>query len=74
MSEKKEKTAVELLMSKLPIGVLVMLAEKGVIEDVYKLQKEQIMEAYRSGVQDYKFHHAGETIRMEEYYKNTYEH
>lgn len=35
-------------------------------------EKEQIMEAYRSGVQDYKFHHQGEIIRMEEYYKKTY--
>ena len=35
-------------------------------------EKEQIMEAYRQGLQDYTKHDEGEVIRKEQYYNKTY--
>jgi hypothetical protein len=35
-------------------------------------EKEQIMEAYRQGLQDYTKHDEGEVIRKEQYYNETY--
>ncbi len=35
-------------------------------------EKEQIMEAYRQGLQDFTKHDEGEVIRKEQYYNQTY--
>jgi len=37
-----------------------------------QMEKEQIMEAYRQGVQDCPKHNLGEIIRKEQYYNETY--
>jgi len=37
-----------------------------------EMEKEQIMEAYRQGVQDCPKHNLGEIIRKEQYYNETY--
>jgi hypothetical protein len=41
-------------------------------EILLNVEKEQIMEAYRQGLQDYTKHDEGEVIRKEQYYNETY--
>jgi hypothetical protein len=41
-------------------------------EYLLEKEKEQIMEAYRQGLQDFTKHDEGEVIRKEQYYNQTY--
>ena len=68
------KTAMQELIDELklieayPMSPLVLR----MANDLLEKEKEQIMEAYRQGLQDYTKHDEGEVIRKEQYYNETY--
>jgi hypothetical protein len=68
------KTAVQIAVEKLeqfiPSGN--QLPIRLILDEALEIEKQQIMEAYRQGLQDYTKHDEGEIIRKEQYYNETY--
>jgi hypothetical protein len=62
--------AVEQLEKLIPSGNQIII--RIILQKAKEMEKEQIMEAYRQGLQDYRKHYQGEVIRKEKYYNKTY--
>jgi hypothetical protein len=64
MSNNKQQTAVEQLISKIPLGIRMQLAELGVdFEQAKEMEKEQHVKSWEAGLMKFDFN---------EYYNETY--
>jgi len=68
MTNNKQQTAVEQLISKIPLGMRMQLAELGVdFEQAKEMEKEQIINAWMDGMEGILH-----KIAAEKYYNETY--
>ena len=68
MTNNKQQTAVEQLISKIPLGMRMQLAELGVdFEQAKEMEKEQIINAWMDGMEGILH-----KIAAEQYYNETY--